>query len=236
MIYFIAFILSYLLHVLLKLNVWICLALGVYSFLMIPRYKKRTRIIKEFQQRFYDVSLYLDTILYAFVKEEKVELAVRDVYQSLPEGKMKLLVGTAHDYMMMTYDEVEILEESLAMIDQEYPCKRMRDVHKFMTHVEYYGGEIEKPVSLLLADKSRWEKRIKEEIINRKKQLTDVLLSVLASLAICGAIIYLPIMDVDISGEWLLQIFAFLVIVVDTQILFRAQKYLAVDWIGLQSE
>ena len=234
MIYFIEFIIIYLLHVLLKLNVWICIALGVYGFFMVPLYRKRYRKIVESRQRFYDVSLYLDTILYAFVKEQKVELAVRDVHQSLPEGKMKTLVGMAHDYMTMTYDEVEILAESLAMIDQEYPCKRMKDVHKFMTHVEYYGGEIEKPVNLLLADKARWEKRIKEEIINRNKQFMDVLLSVIASIAICGAIIYLPIMDIDISGEWLLQIFAFLVIVVDTQILYGAQKYLAVDWIEVQ--
>lgn len=234
MIYFVGFVLIYLLKVLLKLNIWVCLMLGIYGFMMVPLYRKRARKIREFRQRFYEVSLYLDTILYAFVKEEKVEPAVRDARQSLPDGKMKTTVAMAHDYMMMTYDEVELLEESLSMIDREYPCKRMRDVHKFMAHVEYYGGEIEKPVRLLLEDKGRWEKRIKEEMTSRRKQLTDVLLSVIASLAICGAIIYLPVMNVDISGEWLLQILAFLVIVADTQILFRAQKYLEVDWIGLQ--
>ena len=234
MIYFVIFILIYLLHLLLKLDLWVCVALGLYGFVMIPLFRKRYRKMKTYQQRFYEVSLYLDTILYAFVKEEKVEPAVRDVYQSLPEGEMKMLVETAHDYMTMTYDEVEILEESLAMIDREYPCKRMRDVHKFMTHVEYYGGEIEKPVSLLLADKTRWEKRIKGEIANRNKQFTEVLFSVIASVIICAAIIYLPILDIDISGDWLLQFFSLLVILIDVQILYRAQKHLAVDWIGLQ--
>ena len=234
MIYFVCFVVIYLLYVLLKLNVWICIALGVYAFLMVPFYQKRTRKIQEYQQRFYDVSLYLDTILYAFVKEEKVEPAVRDVRQALPDGKMKTVVEMAHDYLVMTYDEVELLEESLSLIDREYPCKRVHDVHKFMTHVEYYGGEIEKPVRLLLEDKGRWEQRIKQEMQNRKKQLLDVVLSVVASIVICSAVIYLPVMDVDISREWMLQILALLVIVANTQILFWAQKYLEVDWIGLQ--
>lgn len=234
MIYFVTFVFIYGLHVLLKLSIWTCLAIGVFAFWMIPKYRTRYRKMKEYQQRFFDVSMYLDTILYSFMKEEKVELAVRDVHQALPEGKMKMVVGMAHDYMIMAYEEVEFLGESLAMIDQEYPCKRMRDVHKFMTHVEYYGGEIEKPIRLLLADKSRWEKRIKEEIASRNKQFVDVLLSVVASLVICSAILYLPIMDMDISAEPLLQVLAFVLIVLDAGILYRAQGYVTVDWIGLQ--
>lgn len=234
MIYFIGFVIIYFLHVLLKLNLWMTIALAVFALVMIPKHRSWQQRATDNQQRFHEVSLYLDTMLYAFVKEEKVELAVRDVSQTLPVGRMKTLVSQVLDYMTMTFDEVEVLEEALAMLDKEYPCKRIRDVHKFMTHVEYYGGEIEKPVNLLLADKSRWEKRIKEAIAGRKKQFTDVVLSVIASLIICGAIIYLPVMSMDISGEWILQIFTLIVIVADDLVILKAQKYLAVDWISMQ--
>lgn len=234
MIYFVAFIIIYFLYALLKLNGWMMLALGVFAFIMLPKHRSMSKLSKDNQRRFYEVSLYLDTILYAFVKEEKVELAMRDVCQTLPEGKMKQLADKAHDYMLMTFDDIEVLEAALKLIEEKYPCKRISDVHKFMTHVEYYGGEIEKPINLLLADKSRWEKRIKGTIVDRKKQFTDVVLSVVASLIICGAIIYLPVMGVDISGQWLLQICAFLVIVVDDVVIYRAQKYLAEDWISMQ--
>ena len=234
MIYFIGLIIIYFLHVLLKLNLWICLALAIYALFVIPVHRKWHRRFVDNQQRFHEVSLYLDTMLYAFVKEEKVELAVRDVYQTLPEGKMKILVKNVLDYMTMTFDEVEVLEEALSMIAEKYPCKRIWDVHKFITHVEYYGGEIEKPVNLLMADKSRWEKRIKEAIAGRKKQFMDVVLSVIASLVICGAILYLPVMDMDISKEWILQIFALIVIVADDLVIMQAQKLMAVDWIKLQ--
>lgn len=234
MVYFIGLVIIYFLHVLLKLNFWITLALVVYALVMIPKHCKWHQYSANNQKRFYEVSLYLDTILYAFVKEEKVELAVRDVSQTLPVGRMKELVSQMLDYMTLTFDETEVLEEALALVDKEYPCKRIRDVHKFMTHVEYYGGEIEKPVNLLLADKTRWEKRIKEAIAGRRKQFMDVVLSVIASLIICGAIIYLPVMNMDISDEWILQIFTMIVIVADDLVILRAQKYLAADWISMQ--
>lgn len=234
MIYFVAFIIVYALHVLLRLNWYMTVLLGVFALVMIPRHKKRYEIFMQNKRRFFEVSSYLDTLLYSFVKEEKVVLAISDVSQTLPQGEMKNLVDKAFDYMRLTFDKIEVLEEALRMIEKEYPCQRIRDVHKFMTHVEYYGGEIEKPVNLLLADKGRWERRIQEAIGQRNKQFVDVILSVTASLMICGAIVHLPVMDMDISNEWFVQIFTLLVVVVNDWIVLKAQKILMVDWLTLQ--
>lgn len=234
MIYAIGVLVVAFLHVLLKLNWEVTLVLFLFVMFVIPFHQQLYHKAKENQKRFYEVSLYLDTILYSFVKEEKVNLAVQDVSLTLPEGTMKALVEKALDYINMTFDEVEVIEDALRMIEKEYPCQRMKDVHQFMTHVEYYGGEIEKPVNLLLADKGRWEQRIKDTIEQRKKQLTDVILSVIASLIICGAIVYLPIGNMDISNEIVVQVCALLVIIVDDFIINRAQRYLNVDWIQLQ--
>lgn len=234
MIYFIAFIIVYVLHVLLKLNWVMTIVLGGFALVMLPLHKKRYQKSIENQNGFFEVSNYLDTLLYAFVKEEKVAMAIYDVHQTLPQGRMKDTVGRAFDYMQMTFDEIELLKESLQIIEKEYPCQRIKDVHQFMIHVEYYGGEIERPVNLLLADKGRWERRVKEAISQRKKQFMDVVLSVVASLLICGAIVYLPVMDMDISDEWFVQIFTVIVIVINDLIIFKAQGYLMVDWITLQ--
>jgi hypothetical protein len=224
----------YFLHVLLKLNLWFSLALLGYGLLILPVHRKIHVHAKEQEYRFFEVSLYLDTMLYAFVKEEKVEPAVRDVSQTLPEGRMQELTQQALDYLTLTYDEVEVMEEALALVEKEYPCKHIQDVHKFMVHVEYYGGEIEKPVNLLLASKSRWEKRIRETINARKKQLTDILLSVAASVFICGAMLYLPVMNMDIAGNLFVQGCAVVLLIVDDLVVLLAQRYLTADWIGLQ--
>lgn len=234
MIYGVGVVIVAFLHVLLKLDGETTMVLGLFALFVIPFHRKLYQKTVENQKRFHEVSLYLDTVLYSFVKEEKVILAVQDVAMTLPEGKMKSMVEKALDYMNMTFDEAEVIEDALKMIEKEYPCQRLKDVHQFMTHVEYYGGDIEKPVNLLLEDKGRWEQRIKDAMAQRNKQMIDVILSVIASLIICGAILYLPVGNMDISKEIVVQICGLIVVMVDDVIIYRAQRYLNVDWIELQ--
>lgn len=234
MIYLIAFVIVYFLHVLLKLNFYASLAIMLYALVMIPLHKRSFYLAKNNQQRFTELSLYLDTILYAFIKEEKVEAAVRDVSQTLPQGRLKELTLEVLELLNMTYEDKEIFEEALFLVEKEYPCKRLKDVHQFMTHVEYYGGEIEKPVNLLLTDKTRWERRIKTAMAERKKQMTDIILSVTVALIVSGAIVHLPIMNIDISNQMVVQICAVLVVICNDMIIYRAQKFQEVDWIGIR--
>ena len=234
MIYAFGVVIVYFLHVLLKLNEEMTLLLLLFVAFMLPFHQKHYSQAKENQTRFFEVSLYLDTLLYAFVKEQKVDLAVRDVSLTLPEGKMKALAKGAYAHMNMAFNQVEVVETALRRVEKEYSCRRMKDIHQFMTHVEYYGGEIEKPVNLLLADKSRWEQRIQKAIAERNKQIVDVILSVVASLIICGAMMYLPVGNMDISKEPVVQLCTLLVVMMDVLIIYRAQRYLNVDWIQLQ--
>ena len=219
------------LHVLLKLEWKTTVALAIFVFLIIPFHQRLYRKSKKNEKAFYEVSLYLDTLLYSFVKEEKVLLAIQDVFFAMPPGEFKELVSKTLDYMNMAHDDVEVLDTGLNMIEKEYPCQRVKDVHQFMLHAEYYGGEIEKPVNILLADKGRWEQRVKQAMEKRKKQFVDVILSVVASLMICGAIVYLPVGSMDISKEFLVQLMTFIVIISDEIILYKAQKYICVDWL-----
>ncbi|MEE1028365.1 MAG: hypothetical protein UH211_06745 [Agathobacter sp.] len=225
----------YFLHLILKMSWWATAIVGVYALLMINVHKKS--YMKQLYQteRFESTSLYIDTLLYAFVKEGKILMAFEDVYNTLEDGILKNTVNKAISHMRMTFDETEILGDSLKYIEEEFDCRRIKNVHEFMLHVEYYGGDIEGPVGLLLEDKSRWEQRIKIAIAERKKMFTDVIMSVIASVLICGIILYLPIMNVDISTNIVSQILSIVVIVLDDLIILAAQKYLAPDWLVIDS-
>lgn len=63
--------------------------------------------------------------------------------------------------------------------------------------------------------------------------LRDIILSVAASLFICAAVIYMPVMKIDISSNWLTQILTVVVLLLDAQILFGGQKYMSADWLLL---
>ena len=233
MIYLILVAVVFFLHLILKMNWITTIILLGFGFIALPLHRKAWQKQKMNENRFFEASLYMDTVLYAFLKEEKIEGAIRDAALTLPEGTMKETVKLCHERLLMTSDDICIMEESLGEIGQKFPCKRIQDIHEFMIHVEYYGGEIEKPVKLLLEDKGRWEKRIQKAMEERKKKLSDILLSVVASLLICGIILYLPVLNVDISGNWLLQIFTLVVLLADDVVVLKAQKYLSVDWLSL---
>lgn len=234
MIYICALSGVFFLHLLLKLN-WIStIFVALFVILMIPQHQKQYRKYKKSKERFQETALYIDTLLYAFAKEGKADKALQDAKQALPDGIMKTTVEKALEYLFVTFDESELLKEAFGIIEQEYACKRICDIHAFIMHVEYYGGDTQKPVHLLLMDKNRWEKRINRMIAERNKQMVDVVLSVIVSLIICGVVMYMPVMNLDISQVWAVQLVSIIMLVMDDLFLLKAQKFLAVDWCTMQ--
>ena len=97
MTYILIFFLTYVLHLLLKLN-WVCTAV-VLVFLLVMQHFHRIKgqRFQEARKRFLDVSLYIDTLLYSFLKEQKIIRAFEDVKSTLADGHMKETVSRAID-------------------------------------------------------------------------------------------------------------------------------------------
>ena len=64
----------------------------------------------------------------------------------------------------------------------------------------------------------------------------DIVMSIAASLLICGMILYLPVMEIDISKNMISQVLTIVVVILDDLIFTRAQKYLAIDWLALDGQ
>lgn len=233
MIYVIMLVLLYIIRLLLKLSWFSTAVLLLYFVAAISYHRRLHREQKKQEIRFRDASIYMDTLLYAFAKEGKILRAFEDVEATLRNGELKMLVREALEHMLMTFDETEVLADSLAIIEKKYKCSRIMNIHNFMVHVEYYGGDVEQSVDLLLEDKCRWERRISGAREERKQMFIQILLSVIASILICGVILYLPVMSVDISKNIVVQILGVLVVVIDDFIIIRAQKKLCEDWLVL---
>ena len=91
------------LHLLLKLN-WIAMIfVTIFAMLMLPQHQKQYRKYKQSKERFQEVALYMDTLLYAFSKEGKADKALQDAKQALPDGTMKTTVEKALEYLFVTF-------------------------------------------------------------------------------------------------------------------------------------
>lgn len=236
MIYAAVFVGMYTLHLMLKMH-WITTGIfTVYVLLCVKKHRRLYEAAKEQRMRFDEVADYLDTVLYAFLKEGKVDRTLEDAQAALMDGPMREVVEDAIDHLHTTYDESDVMADALELIERKYPCRRVKAVHDFFVHVETYGGDATKPVELLLADKNRWQKCIQLEIKQRKKMFADIVMSIVASLIICCIILYLPVMDMDISNNVISQALTIVVLVLDERILSRAQKFLTVDWLLIDNE
>ena len=233
MTYVLILFLTYVLHLMLKLS-WISTGIVLVFLLVMQHFhrKKHANFI-EARKRFLDASLYIDTLLYSFLKEKKIIRAFEDVKSTLEEGHMKSVVSRALDHMMLTFDETSVFVDAMKIIEDEYKCNRIISAHEFMAHAEYYGGDINESAKILLQDKGAWERRILHNIEDRQRMFRQIILSVATSVIICGIILYLPILNMDISGNIIVQILSIVLVILDDLIILWGQRFLEVDYLSV---
>lgn len=235
MIYFAAFVLLYFFYLVLKMH-WITgMVLGIFFLIMIPVHRKKWKCYQKQLDRFHEAASYMDHILYAFLREQKIDRALMNVQEAMGPGRMKETVTQAVNHLQMSYEDNRLMENSFKIIEENYASRRIYNIHQLMLHGESYGGDVEYPVNLLLEEKGAWENRTLEIIQERKKQFSEVVLSILVSLAICGVVLHFPVMEVDISRSVITQILTVVVILLDDMILLKAQNYLAEDYLTLDA-
>lgn len=222
---------SYLMQLLLQLNRYAAVAAFFFLIAYAIAASRLQQAQKRQELRLSEASIYMDTILYAFLKEGKIDAALSDVQLALSDGEMKEKVKEALLHMRQTFDDSQILRDGLRIIEDAYPTRRLVSIHMFMLHVEDYGGEYQKPARLLLKDKELWEKRIRFSIAERRKMFREVVLSVITSLVICGIVQYIPVMNMETGKNPVVQLGSLFVLGLDLVILLRAQRYLAADWL-----
>ena len=224
-------LLLYGISLLLKLKPPAAAICGLGLLLLLPAHEKQSCREKEERCRLEEVSLYLDVLLSSFRREGKILLALKAAEAGLPDGRLREELTEELDYIDRTYGEEAVLPTALARLEEAYPCRRVRGIHRLMLHVEAYGGSTEEAIGLLLEDKRRWMSRIRQTMQERSSMLRQNILSCAASVFICGSISYLPAMGMDISSNPLSQALAVVVVLTDDLILLKSRTYLIVDWL-----
>ena len=218
------------------LRPWTVVAIAGEGAVFIPFFRKQKLESCHQSERLREVSQYMDTMLYAFQKEGKIYNAIGDVYNALMDGELRQQVGRVKDYMELTYDEGDVMRKGLEQIYERYPARRIRNLHEFILHVEYFGGNISGPVDLFMKEKEMWELRMKQMLGQREKMFRDVILSVVASLGICSVVRFLPVTNVNVAEHPVSQILTILVFTLDGLILLKGQRYLCVDWVAMEEK
>jgi hypothetical protein len=191
------------------------------------------------KQRFSDVNVYIEQMLYAFKNSQKILTALEDVRVLYPVGSamresMDEAIGVITDpTAVKNHESAE--RHALDQIEARYPNDYVRSLHRFMLKVESIGGNFDSSVELLLGNRAMWENRMHRLQDQRRQKRSQILGSVAASAALCLVLLYILPSDVDISAMTPVRIANVLMIIVFMRIYLAADTKLSSDLLRSQS-
>lgn len=185
--------------------------------------------------RFSDVNTYVEQMLYAFKNSQKILTALGDVRILFPEGSpMRSVIDEA--YTMIQEPDTECAGDiekcALRIIEKRYPNQHIKDIHNFMLKVENIGGDFDSSIDLLLNSRAMWENRMLKLRDKRKSKRQQILVSCIASIALCMVMLYILPQQVDIAENPIACVANVLLIISCFAIFVKADSKLATNLIS----
>lgn len=204
----------------------VCLcAAVVFNLALQKEEQKRVRMLN----RFKDVVLYMEQMIYSFKKQPKIRPALIDA-QKVGAKQIKELVEEA----VVAIDIGEgkdIYSEALDIIEGEFECKRIKSLHKFLIKIEKHGGDYENYINILLEDIKAWNDRTLLFINNVSRVKRNVLISIFSTLITCGFLTYLVPRNYSYTSNIVYQIGSMVMILIMMFAYWIIIKKLNFNWI-----
>ena len=178
----------------------------VVGFLFLPKLMRNAEKSRYHQKRFEDINSYMEQLLYSFRKSKRILASLQDIKIQFKNKPMEKLIEKAEQHILNTYDSEGDTEfEALSMIEQEYPCVKLKTIHRFLLKVENLGGSFDKTIDLLLEDRSLWEQRQNHLYQEKKRKRNLVTVSIVMSILLCIVFVRILPADMDISKNIFVQ-------------------------------
>lgn len=189
------------------------------------------------QNRFLQVNKYIEKMLYYFQSNGKILVSLKDILRLFPSGEMHDVLEDAIEHIETSYSQADITEEALLMIEEKFPCGRIRTLHGFLLSVERNGGNSDMAVDLLLADRNLWTSRVLDTQKRKAVVKINILVSIIFTMLLCLSIIYLPSMVAagidmpDITSYGLVSWSSVILIGILLILYIKGDSKLCIDWL-----
>ena len=131
----------------------------IVPMIIVNMYKKSYE-----DNRFREVSQYIEQMLYSFQNTNKVLKSLQDILPMFEHTPMEKVIRK-------TIEDIPALgiEEALKNFESAYDCQKIVQLNKFLVEVEQIGGDHESSIQLLLQDRQMWVDRTIEYKRETKK-------------------------------------------------------------------
>lgn len=187
-------------------------------------------------QRFADVNVYIEQMLYSFKNSQKVLVSLQEVSVLFPAGSAMREVIDGAISLIETSSvgdrSVNIEEEALSIIEARYPSPYIKSLHRFILKVENIGGDFDSSIALLLDNRNMWENRVHKLQDKRRKKRQEILGSCIASALLCLSMLYILPAEVNIAEMSIVRIGNVIMIILMVWIYLRADTKLSSNLIN----
>ncbi len=213
------------------------LVLSAYGLFLLPFFIRNVAKNRYHQKRFSDLNIYMEQFLYSFQKSGKILTTLIDMLQIFEEGSMRNSIIKARDHILYTYNESNVEERALALIEDDYPYDGLKTMHRFAYSTEVLGGDYEESILLLLEARRMWADRVYTLQQEQKYKRREVFLSIIVSLLLCSMIFMISSrLEIDVAAEPVTQTITTLVLMTDMWIFYIADRRLTVGFIESEHE
>ncbi len=219
------------------LNLYAQCMLCVIGLVFLPLFLKNAYGNQYYQRRFSDLNVYMEQFLYSFQKTGKILATLEDLSLIFQGEEGGSTIEKAKDYILHTFDEANVEEKGLAIIEQEYENFMLSVIHKFALQAEMLGGDYSSSTRILLESRRMWADRIYEMQQARRKKRRDILFSIFVSILIC-LFIYMISYRLQLHMELhpVAQVATVIVLGLDFFIFYKADSQLTVGLVEEEPE
>ena len=207
-------------------SIILCMSAGVaFNYFYQREELKRRRML----ERFKDAVMYMEQMIYSFKKQPKIRLALQDA-QKIGSPEVKELLEEVI-VNIDTNESKNIYENALKLIENEYKCKRIKSLHKFLIKIEEHGGEYDNYIDILLQDIKDWNDRTLLFIKNVERVKRNVLISVFSTVITCGFMAYMVPAEYSYTPNLVYQIASTIMLLLMMGSYLLIVKKMNLDWL-----
>ena len=136
---------------------------------------------------FNEASAYMENLIYAFLKKPKIREALLDTVMSVTDTRIEKKILEAIDFID-TSTSNNLYKDAFAIIEEEFGCPKMRQIHEYLIKVEEEGGAYEESLFVLLENLQEWIRITNNYQAEKQKIKSNMIMSIMLAGGLAGII------------------------------------------------
>ncbi len=192
------------------------------------------------KEKYEGLCLYMEQMSYSFQNTPKIYNALKETSSILKGKAIKAYVDKAIEFFETKDGSYR---DGLAIIEEEYNCKKLNQLHKLFIKIEEEGGSYNEALNLLINDTNHWKDRTSIFQQEKRGLRFQYLVALFLSIASCCLATFLAVIAhkmedagnvtryLDITGSVTYQLISFLFIAMCLISFYLINKKYISSWI-----